>query len=522
MANKSLFNRLASLVPRADAVNEHFAPAYALSPEHALAQYAATGCLNATYYAGAGQQLDVVLDLCRDVEPEYIAKTAIWARTHGHMKDMPALLCAVLTIRDGALCERIFPQVIDNGKMLRNFVQILRSGATGRKSLGTRPRRIVRSWLDAQSGNRLFRASVGKSPSMADVIKMVHPKPRDAAREALYAYLVGRDHNAEQLPDAVKALEAFKRKETEEAPDVPFELLTALELSDQHWVSIACTASWQMTRMNLNTFARHGVFKVPVMTEIIAARLRDPELVKSARVFPYQLMVAYTMAGEGVPTEVRDALHDAMEIATRNVPAFGGKVYVFPDVSGSMHCPVTGYRQGSTTAVRCVDVAALVSACVLRQNRDATVVPFHDRVEPAKLSGRDSILTNAQILASLPSGGTNCSAPLAMLNDQKARGDLVIYVSDNESWVDANIGGRGTRTMYEWERFKERNPTARLVCIDMQPYGTVQAKERHDVLNIGGFSDHVFQVIAEFASGRLSDGHLVEMIREVELPGAAE
>ncbi len=518
MANKNLFNQLVNQVPRADAVNEHFAPAYALSPEHTLAQYAATGCLNATYYAGAGQQLGVVLNLCREVEPEFIAKTAIWARTHGHMKDMPALLCAVLTIRDGELCERIFPQVIDTGKMLRNFVQILRSGATGRKSLGTRPRRMVRSWLDAQSGNRLFRSSVGKSPSMADVIKMVHPRPRDTAREALYAYLVGRSHDAEQLPDAVKAFESFKRKETDQAPDVPFELLTALELSTQHWVEIARNASWQTTRMNLNTIARHGVFEVPGMTDLIAARLRNPELVKSARVFPYQLMMAYTMAGAGVPVEVRDALHDAMEVATENVPAIDGKVYVFPDVSGSMQSPVTGYRPGSTSAVRCVDVAARVSACVLRQNRSATVVPFHDRVEPTKLSARDSILTNAQILASLPSGGTNCSAPLAMLNDQKATGDLVIYVSDYESWVDGNLGGRGTQTMYEWERFKVRNPKARLVCIDVQPYGTVQAKERADVLNIGGFSDHVFQVITEFASGRLGDGHLVEMIRAVELP----
>jgi 60 kDa SS-A/Ro ribonucleoprotein len=29
--------------------------------------------------------------------------------------------------------------VIDNGRMLRNFVQIMRSGAVGRTSLGTRP-----------------------------------------------------------------------------------------------------------------------------------------------------------------------------------------------------------------------------------------------------------------------------------------------------------------------------------------------------------------------------------------------
>jgi 60 kDa SS-A/Ro ribonucleoprotein len=30
-----------------------------------------------------------------------------------------------------------------------------------------------------------------------------------------------------------------------------------------------------------------------------------------------------------------------------------------------------------------------------------------------------------------------------------------------------------------------------MVCIDIQPYATVQAKERDDILNIGGFSDQV-------------------------------
>ena len=42
-----------------------------------------------------------------------------------------ALLCAVLATRDLDRLAEIFPQVIDNGKMLRNFVQILRSGITG-------------------------------------------------------------------------------------------------------------------------------------------------------------------------------------------------------------------------------------------------------------------------------------------------------------------------------------------------------------------------------------------------------
>ena len=38
----------------------------------------------------------------------------------------------------------------------------------------------------------------------------------------------------------------------------------------------------------------------------------------------------------------------------------------------------------------------------------------------------------------------------------------------------------------------------KLVCIDVQPYTTTQAPERSDVLNVGGFSDAVFHVVASF------------------------
>ena len=186
-----------------------------------------------------------------------------------------------------------------------------------------------------------------------------------------------------------------------------------------------------------------------------------------------------------------------------------------------MRSPVTGYRKGSTSAVCCVHVAALVAAAVLRQNPDAEVIPFSDDVVKATLNPRDSVMTNAEKLAQLPCGGTNCSAPLAFLNKRRAEGDLVIYVSDNESWVDAphygRWGGSATATMREWSNFRHRNPGAKMVCIDIQPYGTVQAKEREDILNIGGFSDQVFEVIAEFANGGLNANHWIGVIDEYQI-----
>lgn len=524
MANKTLFKSLAGkLLPATDALNEENAPAYTLPAKHRLAQYAATGCLNGTFYAGADEQLAQVLELCQTVDAEFIAKTAIFCRERGYMKDMPALLCAVLSIKAPALLAQVFPRVIDNAKMLRNFVQIMRSGAVGRKSLGTAPKRLVREWLDARDPVSLFKANVGQDPSLADIVKMVHPRPKDAERAALFGYFIDRNRAFDALPDVVREFEAFKRGESKDLPHVPFQMLTALELGTAEWTAIARRAPWQMTRMNLNTFARHGVFDEPGMADLIADRLRNPLQIAKARVFPYQLMVAYVMAAANkeIPLMITNALQDAMEIATENVPQFPGKVYVFPDISGSMHSAVTGYRSGSTSAARCVDVAALVAATVLRKNAQAEVIPFESKVVEVRLNPRDSVMTNAKALAGLPAGGTNCSAPLEFLNQRNARGDLVIYVSDNESWVDApqygRFGGSATATMQEWTKFRNRNPEARMVCIDIQSYGTVQAKERHDILSVGGFSDHVFDVIADFANGNLNADHWIGVIENYEL-----
>lgn len=437
---------------------------------------------------------------------------------------MPALLCAVLSVRSPGLLAEVFDRVIDSPKMLRNFVQIMRSGVAGRKSLGTLPKRLVVQWLESHGDDQLFVGSVGNDPSLADVIRMVHPKPASPSRRALFGYLVGREYNRDELPELVKGYEKFKRNTNPgkvPVPDVPFQLLTSLPLTTKDWRQIARNASWQMTRMNLNTFLRHGVFEDAEMIGVVANRLRNPRLIEQARVFPYQLLAAFANASADVPHAVRDALQDAMELSIGNVPHVPGKVYVCVDVSGSMHSPVTGVREGATTKVRCVDVAALVAAAILRRNPETEVIPFETKVVSCRLNPRDSVMTNARKLSSLPLGGTNCSAPLVYLNGRKATGDLIVYVSDNESWVDSlhygRFGGGATETMKQWRLFQSRSPQARMVCIDIQPYATTQAAERPDIINVGGFSDQVFRLIADVAHGRFSENHWVQEIEKMRL-----
>jgi 60 kDa SS-A/Ro ribonucleoprotein len=518
MANKSVFAAtIGKLLPRPDATNHEQAPAYRLTPRQALAQLAATGTFNATFYAEAQEQLAEVLALAWKVEPEFLAKVAVHAAEAGYMKDMPAFLLAVLSMQPGDGFERAFPRIVRNGKMLRNFVQVMRSGTTGRKSLGSRPKRYVQNWLETASDLEIMRAAVGNDPSLADVIKMVHPRPASAARRALYAYLIGKPYDVAALPGLVAAFEAFKRDPSLPVPAVPFQMLTALELTPAHWVEIAEHAGWQMLRQNLNTFARHGVFEVPGFAEKLARRLADPAEVRRAKVFPYQLMVSFAAAEAKVPETVRNALQDAMEIALENVPKVEGRVVVCPDVSGSMASPATGHRKGATTAARCIDVAALVAAAFLRRNPETRVLPFEQTLVDIRLNARDSVMTNAAKLAAIGGGGTNCSAPLLRLIEERAKVDLVVFISDNQSWVDAGPAyGPGTLMMIDWERLRRWNPQAKLVCIDIQPYTTTQVAGREDILNVGGFSDRVFELIGRFVTQKGSD-HWVETIEAIEL-----
>lgn len=124
---------------------------------------AVTGCLSQTFYANGQDQLEQLGNLVLEVDTRFTAQTAIYARQRGYMKDMPATLAAALAVWDTALLAQVFGRVIDNGKMLRNFVQIVRSGAMGRKSLGSAPKKLVQNWLLNASEKQLLSAAVGNT-----------------------------------------------------------------------------------------------------------------------------------------------------------------------------------------------------------------------------------------------------------------------------------------------------------------------------------------------------------------------
>lgn len=566
MVNTTLFVSASNHLPPANAVNEAGGRAYALEPRHALAQLAVTGCFNGTFYTSAENQLQELQSLIGLVQdPVYLAKLAVYSRERAMMKDMPAALLLALSKLDPKLMQQVFDRVVSNGRVLRTLFQLLRSGLFGRRSLSASLQRAFQRWFNSASVEALLSASIGHDPCLRDVLRLARPTPKDNMRRALFGWLTGSDvekwapATESDLPATVQSLLAFRRAETAdeqikalEGKSIRWDLLADRVQSPEVWKVIARQMAPQALRMNLNTLLRHEVFgpyhsdqkdsgKIPrvikdslglkprqcdrAMIEYVVGKLQDAAEIRRSGQFPYQYLAAYLNADDALPHEIKAALHRAAEIACGNVPKLAWPVVIGLDVSGSMKSPVTGNRgRGASSKMRCVDVAALFAAAIMRRNPDSVVIPFDTNAYDVRIDPQASILSLAEQLAKFGGGGTNCSIPLAHATTKYRNREFagVILVSDNESWVGQGRAG-STAVMTEWESFVKNQfrlgghsiPSPKLVCIDVQPYGTTQALERRDILNVGGFSDAVFSVVSNFV--RDDENRFVAEVEAVEI-----
>lgn len=519
--DKKLFNT--SSITAATATNSAGGKAYKLDTQVALAKYLCAGTFGGSVSSTAEMQLDRVLAMCEESDPQFIAQLAVYARQHGRMKDGPAVLTAYLARKDIGLCKQIFTRVINDGKMLRNFVQVMRSGVIkGSKSLGYAPRKLVRNYLASLTDEQLFRMNVGNDPTLGDIIKMVHPKPANHERGALYAWLVEKEYKHKDkdggsyLLPLISQLEAFRKGESKELPKVPFEMLTSLPLTNDHWKDIARNATFNQVLQNLNTFERHEVLKDPEMVEFIASKISNPDEVRKARLLPYKLLMAFLNAN--VDNKIKNALQQAMEVAVENVPKIDGDVYVAVDTSGSMKRSITGNRGSATSKGRYIDVASLFASAILRKNKNAVILPFDTQVySKHEINPFDAIMTNAQKLAKYGGGGTDCASALRHIESLQSNVSAIIMISDNESWRSLGKRSRSTDTMTEWSKIQKRNKNARFVNIDISPSDTSQTCDHEGVMLVGGFSDAVFDVVAGFSRGEDSSDYWMNTIQEIKL-----
>ena len=381
------------------------------------------------------------------------------------------------------------------------------------------------NWYRAQAPDRVAyqilkgrqrKTGDGEQFRPGDLLRLARPKPVNEVEDALFRLAVGKAapidvsgyfasakaYYEAQLADtpakAVRAILAyhvpweFLRPEVLAAPDV--------------WEALVPTIGMTALIRNLARMTTNGALGPFRQSNArVAARLCDQAALHSARIHPFDLMLARLVYASGaaqpdpraprrtwdpVP-EVVDALDRAYALSFGVAEKTRGRVVIGIDRSGSMAARV---RHGGSDLGSAYHVASAVAQTLLHTWTDTWTLEFDDNYHASRLR-RDASLGEIFSLRH-GGGGTDVSAPIRWALDNRIEADVFAIVTDNETWAGQR---HTTRVLEDYRRVV--NPAARVVVVSTTAAGYSVADPKDEgVLNVAGFDSALPTIVAGFAS----------------------
>ena len=382
-----------------------------------------------------GRMRELVAGLATDADGfAWLAGFLPWLRDEGNVRTAPVVLAAeAVRARLAAGLEGGNRQLV--GSVLRRADEPGEMLAYWTSRYGRAvPKPVKRGIADAVTrlyDERAFLRydSAARGFRFGDVIDLVHPSPA-AARAAwqgdLFWWAITARHGRDEAPPgglrAVRArwelarlapaerhrgvrdvLDGHGQREMldlaaagqwewllswlGEAPTENGQLERALSKADQ-WRLILPRLGFMALIRNLRNLDEAGITDEEAAT--LAARIADREQVWRSRQFPFRFLSAYLAAPS---LRWGNALEQALDAATANIPELPGRTLILIDTSASMGQPLS---QRSTMTM--VQAAALFGMATAIRNRDrADVYGFADgQFRVARSTYRWSILKSVE------------------------------------------------------------------------------------------------------------------------------
>lgn len=336
-----------------------------------------------------------------------------------------------------------------------------------------------------------------------------HPAVRGTALGTLFKYVIDRRHdNVDFIPLDLEMIAANKnlRERTFKASNLAdvdllkragFTWEDTLSYAGDRvpkaklWESLidADALGYMAVIRNLRNMDEAGVSKAHAKK--IVEIIEDPERVAKSRQLPFRFFSAYNAA----PSDRwKQALTEALDYSTANIPKLSGRTLVLVDTSASMEGKLSD-RSG----VRYVDVAALFGVALARNASKVDLYGFGDGVFKHELAYGGSVLGQTkQFVARVGEAGHGTQIAASMQRTFAGHDRVVIFtdmqtmgrnaytfgygIGDVSSAVPANV------PVYAWNLAGYE--------ASMMPTGS---GNRHE---FGGFSDSAFSIMQTLEAGR--------------------
>lgn len=437
-------------------------------------------------------------------------------------------------------------KVVRNGTQLFHFMGFLK-GMTG---WNRRLRKVIANWYTEKRLDKLAYQVIkyqGRDGwSHKDVVRLVHPKTDDHAREMILSYIrkpdesvlrKGLDALHEVLPhgggdlkalDQIAAAHDLLRITGTEKADVkaavkliteyklPREVVpTQLQPKPEIWEALLPEMPLTATIRTLNRMTASGLLGArSAGTKLVVDKLGNAEILENSHIHPMAILIALKQYGAGrgmkgdltwTPVQkIVDALDDAFYESFKYVEPTGKDMLVAVDVSGSM----SGYNRVGDTNLSLKEAAAAMAMCILATEPNAEIIAVDTSLYHPKIGKRMRLDSITREIFSLGGGGTDLSIPMAyLLKRGTTPADALVMFTDNMTWANSGWGGSHRQVMEGIRQYRatKRNGQAfRAIncCLIANSYSTMDPNDK-GVMEVAGLDASLPRLISEFVQGNI-------------------
>ncbi len=415
---------------------------------------------------------------------DFIANSIVHARSAMNIRSMPLILTVLLaealrsqnTSYDNM--RRVTCDVIQRADQINDLFAYAVTVFGSAKKI---PMAIKRGLADAFNKFGAYNFAkynrANGAVKFTDVLRVVHPTPKDAEHAAIFDKLM---NEARTEPSKAGKLETPYTWETELS-----EAGKTGKSKAKVWTELINSnkLGYMALLRNLRNMNQEQVSSAVMNT--VFERLVDPEQVKRSKQLPFRFVSAYDAVIES-NSKMKRAISRAMDASLSNIPVLGDNVWIVVDVSASMG-GTWGMRDSSGTLP--IKTATLFAAALAKANADAdnvVVTLFSDNAKNASINTDDSVMSIADKLRKeVYGGGTNLSAALNNMKTLGFKPDTVVLLSDMQ--VNHLSGSQSVASYFDADTVK--------VAIDLNGYTSTPAGQMDGWHQLSGWSERLFDFI---------------------------
>lgn len=485
-------------------VNNHEgALAYKMSAEAELYAAVCTMALQPKFYETTPQQIDRIVNLIKQVSPEFVAKLAIYARREMFLRSIPMLLIVELAkIHSGDnLVSRTIEQVVMRADEIMELLMCYqwRNPQVGLKKLKNLSHQVQKglqkAFLKFDEYQYAKYNRTKNEVTLRDALFLIHPKAESESQQQLFDKIA---HDTLEVPYTWETeLSALGQSD--------FDSLEAKQCAFRDkWAELIGSGNlgYMALLRNLRNIITADVDSD--MLSVVANRIGNAHEVNKAKQLPFRYLSAYKELKhvESLHTPlVLSALEQAALASATNVKGFSpdARVMIACDMSGSMH---TSLCQRSK--VQLYEVGLMLAMLLQHNCKQVITGIFGDEWEVVNLP-QTNILANTEAVRRMIGRvgyGTDGDKPLEWLIKSRQVVDKVVYFTDCQFWKMGYIKNNLSQL---WNDYKQIAPNAHLYLFDLAGYGHAPIlTQQRDVTQISGWSDRIFDML-----------HAVECEKEV-------